>query len=136
MSIIASFSRVGQKVALKNFNIKFPKNSKIQASICLKNHAKCKPTDGGTLKHLCYMKYQPTCVSIRRIHCSNSIQEKEHFRESESASYEGTGRTTVTILNEDVQYIMIDAISLSGFRLNTGLKGKFLFFSIIKKGVV
>ena len=86
MSIIASFSRVGQQVALKNFNIKCPKKSKIEASICLKNHAKCKPTDGGTLKHLCYMKYQPTCVSIRRIHCSNSIQEKEHFRESESAS--------------------------------------------------
>ena len=56
----------------------------------------------------------------------SKIQEKEHFRESESASYEGTGKTTVTILNEDVQYIMIDSFSLSGFRLNTGLKGKLL----------
>lgn len=122
MSIITSFSRVCKKVALKNVNIYVPKNSKIQASLCLKNHAKCMSSYEDTFKHLCEIKYQPTCVSIRRIHSSNIIQEKEHFRESESASYEGTGRTTVTILNEDVQYIMIDAISLSGFRLNTGLK--------------
>ena len=125
MSILASFPRVGKNVALQNLNRKLLKNSKIQETLYLKNHAKCKSNYGSKIEHLCDIKYQPSYASIRLFHYSNIIQEKEHFRESESASYEGTGRTTVTILNEDVQYIMIDAFSLSGFRLNTGLKGKF-----------
>ena len=62
-------------------------------------------------------------VYQRYINTSSIANEREHYPKSESASYEGTGKTTVTILNEDVQYLMIDSISLSGFRLNTGLKG-------------
>ena len=62
--------------------------------------------------------------ALKRFINTNKIDyEREHFPKSESASYEGSGKTTVTILNEDVQYILIDSISLSGFRLNTGLKG-------------
>ena len=64
----------------------------------------------------------------RQLCTSSHLKEQEHFRQSESPSYEGTGKTTVTILNEEVQYVMIDAFSLSGFTLNTGLKGEIRIF--------
>lgn len=61
-------------------------------------------------------------TSKRFIHTNKVNYEREHVMKSESASYEGSGKTTVTILNEEVQFIMIDSVGLSGFRLNTGLK--------------
>jgi len=62
----------------------------------------------------------PTSKSF--IHTNKVNCEREHVLKSESASYEGSGKTTVTILNEEVKFIMIDSVGLSGFRLNTGLK--------------
>ena len=67
----------------------------------------------------------PSILHKRPIHYSTILKEQEHYRQSESAAYDGSGKTTVTIINEDVQYIMIDSFSLSGFRLNTGLKGMY-----------
>ena len=67
-------------------------------------------------------------LSLKKsIHTNNICYEREHLIKSESASYEGSGKTTVTILNEDVQFIMIDSIGLYGFKLNTGLKGNIIF---------
>ena len=63
----------------------------------------------------------------RFIHTNKVNNEREHVLKSESASYEGSGKTTVTILNEEVKFIMIDSVGLSGFRLNTGLKGNMHF---------
>jgi hypothetical protein len=34
------------------------------------------------------------------------------------AAYEGTGKTTVTILNEEINRVMVDAFSTRGFILN------------------
>ena len=72
---------------------------------------------------LCESKVSPFLTISKQIHSCDTLKEQEHFRQSESSSYEGSGKTTVTILNEDVTYILIDSFSLSGFRLNTGLKG-------------
>ena len=74
------------------------------------------------------MEYNLWSSKKRQLCTSSQLKEQEHFRQSESPSYEGTGKTTVTILNEEVQYVMIDAFSLSGFTLNTGLKGEIRIF--------
>ena len=66
-------------------------------------------------------------TSKRLIHTNRVNNEREHVLKSESPSYDGPGKTTVTILNEEVKFIMIDSVGLSGFRLNTGLKGKLHF---------
>lgn len=71
---------------------------------------------------LCESKVSSFLTISKQIHSCDTLKEQEHFRQSESSSYEGSGKTTVTILNEDVTYILIDSFSLSGFRLNTGLK--------------
>ena len=73
------------------------------------------------------LKNQFSSAFHRNIHFTSTLREQEHYRTSESAAYEGSGKTTISILNEDVQYVMIDSFSLSGFRLNTGLKGKKVF---------
>ena len=72
-------------------------------------------------------------TSKRFIHTNKVNNEREHVLKSESASYEGSGKTTVTILNEEVKFIMIDSVGLSGFRLNTGLKGN-MHFNISSNG--
>ena len=72
---------------------------------------------------LCESKDSPFLTNSKQIHSCDTLKEQEHFRQSESSSYEGSGKTTVTVLNEDVTYILIDSFSLSGFRLNTRMKG-------------
>ena len=72
---------------------------------------------------LCESKDSPFLTISKQIHSCDTLKEQEHFRQSESSSYEGSRKTTVTVLNEDVTYILIDSFSLSGFRLNTGMKG-------------
>ena len=88
----------------------------------------CNYSDSGYSKS---QNYSLICSGIptskRFIHTNKVNYEREHVMKSESASYEGSGKTTVTILNEEVQFIMIDSIGLSGFRLNTGLKGNMQF---------
>jgi len=42
-------------------------------------------------------------------------------RESESSGYDGPGKTTVDILNEDKQILMVDSFSVRGFRLNNDM---------------
>ena len=128
MYVKASISQVFKNFALTGGGYKHQKQySKILLSVIPRSNFGSVSSFGRHYKSLFCMKLPYSFTSKRQIQCSNIINEKEHFRESESASYEGTGRTTVTILNEDVQYIMIDSISLSGFRLNTGVKGKYLF---------
>ena len=60
----------------------------------------------------------------KQIHSSGRLRTGPNFQQSESGAYEGTGKTTVTILNEDVQFVLVDSFSLEGFRLNNGLKGR------------
>ena len=123
-----SISRLLKHVALTGVGYTHQKQySKILLNVIPKSNFGSISSVRRHYKSLFCLKLPYSFTSNRHIQCSNIINEKEHFRESESASYEGTGRTTVTILNEDVQYIMIDSISLSGFRLNTGVKGKYLF---------
>ena len=128
MYVKSNISRVLKTVALKGVGYTHQKQcSKILLNVIPKRNFGSISTVGRHYKCLFCLKLPYSFTPNRPIQCSNIINEREHFRESESASYEGTGRTTVTILNEDVQYIMIDSISLSGFRLNTGVKGKYLF---------
>ncbi|TRY61539.1 hypothetical protein TCAL_04173 [Tigriopus californicus] len=41
---------------------------------------------------------------------------------SESAAYDGPGKTTVSILNEENKRLMVDSFSVNGFRLNNNMK--------------
>lgn len=41
---------------------------------------------------------------------------------SESASYEGSGKTTVSILNQEVNFLMVNAYGRYGFKLNSGTR--------------
>ncbi len=38
-----------------------------------------------------------------------------------SQNYDGPGKTTVDIMNEDSSYLMVDSFSVHGFRLNNGM---------------
>lgn len=41
---------------------------------------------------------------------------------SESAAYDGPGKTTVSILNQETTRLMVDSFSVNGFRLNNNMK--------------
>ena len=125
MSVIAKLAKVWKTLATKSsywhtldhHNSKMSTNLAAQKSLSVKykNSLHCNKVH--SLNSKLHFQF------IRHIHSTLKLKEREHFLQSESASYEGTGKTTVTILNEDVQHIMIDAFSLSGFRLNTGMLG-------------
>ena len=55
----------------------------------------------------------------RKINTTQKLLEFRHT-ESESASYKGSGKTTISFLNDDQQYFLIDSFSAEGFRINQG----------------
>ena len=124
MPLMNSLTRLWRTVGLKSncftleaINLKMFVNLDKQKHYPDKSRPLCNPNTFSNLNT------QLHSVPERYIHCSHIVREREHLPKSESAAYEGTGKTTVTILNEDVQYIMVDSISLSGFRLNNGVQG-------------
>ncbi|KAK0176827.1 hypothetical protein PV328_000930 [Microctonus aethiopoides] len=60
---------------------------------------------------------------LLRGHCKNLIKKYQPIRgKMHKGAYEGDGKTTVTILNRDAEYgLMIDGISIYGFKLNIGI---------------
>ncbi|KAK0166915.1 hypothetical protein PV327_004382 [Microctonus hyperodae] len=60
---------------------------------------------------------------ILRGHCKNLIKKYQPIRrQMHKGAYEGDGKTTVTILNRDADYgLMVDGISVYGFKLNIGI---------------
>ena len=42
--------------------------------------------------------------------------------ESESKAYDGPGKTTVSVLNDEVELLMVNSYSTMGFRLNNDMK--------------
>ncbi|XP_015113047.1 NADH dehydrogenase [ubiquinone] 1 alpha subcomplex assembly factor 3 [Diachasma alloeum] len=63
------------------------------------------------------------CCQLLRMHSKRLIRYSQPVRHKVGqGAYEGEGKTTVTILNRDADYgLMIDKISMQGFKLNLGV---------------
>ena len=124
MPLMNSFTRLWRTAGLKSnlFTLETT-NLKVFVNLGSEKHYPANPRPLCSANTFHNLNTRLHFVTERYIHCSHIAKEREHLPKSESAAYEGTGKTTVTILNEDVQYIMVDSISLSGFRLNNGIKG-------------
>ena len=127
---MSAWRKISQMCGKRAHNFIIGHKEKQVRSLCFSSNLICDRNE----RTACSSQYNhklldyPPLKYKRYINTSSIANEREHYTKSESASYEGSGKTTVTILNEDVQYLMIDSISLSGFRLNTGLKGNLLQF--------
>ena len=62
-------------------------------------------------------RISPSCLQVRSINTPNDAVQKQ-------GSYEGPGKTTVSILNEEYAGVvnLIDSYAVDGFRLNDNTK--------------
>ena len=59
---------------------------------------------------------------LRPVMGAASSQKIRLNSSSHSQNYDGPGKTTVNVLNQEVGFLMVDAVSASGFRLNNSMK--------------